>query len=254
MINFRRVIPVLLISGGYLVKPVKFKKPIYIGDPINAVKIFNDMEADELIVIDIDSGKGDHQINFSLIEEISSEAFMPVSYGGGIRNSKQGIQLINSGLEKVVLNSIAAYSPEIISELASELGSQAVSVCVDYKERFGSQTIYVDSGKQKLKGKSLIQYCTESVKHGAGEILLQNIEREGTLSGYDLETLKLVKDSVEVPVSILGGAGSLSDFELGFKTGASAVCAGTIFVTTGKHKAVLINYPTPEEMVSLRNC
>lgn len=251
MTKYRRIIPVLLLSEGYLVKPIKFGKSQYIGDPINAVKIFNDMQADEIILLDMDPSRKGSSINFQLIEEIATEAFMPVAYGGGISDKKHGIEISRLGIEKVVLGTSAVSNQSLITDLSSEMGSQGVVACLDYKMALGGQRVYIEGGRKKTTF-SPEELSKIAVSMGAGEILLQNISREGSRNGYDYETLAKIRKLVDVPISILGGAGNLNHIKLAFEEGASAACAGTLFVTQGTHKAVLINYPDPSTADVLR--
>lgn len=246
--NFKRVIPFLLIDDGYLVKPVSFKKKHqYIGDPINAVKIFNEKEVDELVVLDISARRKRSHINLNLLERISSEAFMPVAYGGGISDLETALQLNHLGVEKLVFGTAAVQNPELLGEVAARLGSQAVTACFDYKRVDARQEVFVNNGKKRVK-RSLTEVAKLAVENGAGELVLQCINREGTRQGFDLETLAEVLAFVDVPVVVSGGAGNLSDIENALSAGAAAVGVGTIFVTRGIHRAVLISYPSEEEL------
>ncbi|WP_460800588.1 AglZ/HisF2 family acetamidino modification protein [Microbacterium sp. GXF6406] len=246
-----RIIPVLLVSDGYLVKPVKFKGDTYIGDPINAVRIFNDKQVDELVICDIDATPQKSGVNFKLIEEIASEAFMPVAYGGGVRRLEDAERITNIGIEKVVLNSEAVRRPESISEIAAVLGSSSTVVSIDTKKRLrGGWDTYTERGKRK-SALSPVEAALQAQEHGAGELILSSIDREGTFSGYDTRLITTVTERVNIPVISLGGARGLSDFHAAFGAGASAAAAGSTFVMTGTHRAVLINYPSPTEITSL---
>lgn len=248
---FPRVIPVLLVSDGYLVKPVKFKGSKYIGDPINAVRIFNEKQVDELVICDIDAtvkGKG---VNYNLIEEIASEAFMPVGYGGGVSSADEARRIISIGIEKVVLNSVLDIAPQVVTEVAEALGSSSTVVSVDAKRKFtGAFEAYTRRGTKKL-ALSPADTARRAEALGAGEIIISSIDREGTFSGYDLNLVKSVSEAVKVPVIALGGAGSYADFAPALDAGASAVAAGSMFVLNGKHRAVLVTYPTPAEVQAL---
>lgn len=243
-----RVIPVLLVSGGYLVKPVAFRKPVYIGDPINAVKIFNEKEVDELIVLDIDATREGSGVNYELIESIASEAFMPVGYGGGVRDAAEADRIIGAGMEKVVLGAAALERPETVTEISRRIGSQGTVVSVDAKKRLlGGYEAMVRGGTVRTRS-TPVEWARRAEQLGAGEVILSSIDREGSRSGYDLELIEQVAREVSVPVVALGGAGALEHLSQGLSAGASAVGAGTMFVQHGKHKAVLITYPSPSEV------
>ncbi|MDB2313495.1 AglZ/HisF2 family acetamidino modification protein [Luminiphilus sp.] len=248
-----RVIPCLLLSNGGLVKTVKFSNPKYIGDPINAVRIFNEKEVDELVFLDIDATKNNSSPNFELLGRISSEAFMPFSYGGGIKSLDQVKKLFALGVEKVVINSAAIEDNKLISDIAKMAGSSSTVVSIDVHQNvFGKYIIKSRSGTRKSK-LNLIDYVKTAEDSGAGEILLNSINRDGLKNGYDLKTLKLVANTVNIPVVPLGGAGSLIDMRDAVNCGASAVAAGSFFVFHGAHKAVLITYPQYEVMESIFN-
>lgn len=243
-----RVIPVLLISNNGLVKPVKFKNLKYVGDPINAVKIFNDKEVDELIIIDIDASAEKRGPNFEIIKEIVSEAFMPISYGGGITKLEEVRTLLQNGVEKVILNKSAVQRPQLINEISSTFGTQSVVVCIDYKKNlWGKNKVFTDNGKNST-GIDPIDFARECVNFGAGEIILQSIEREGTYSGYDLDLIQSISSALNVPVVPLGGAGSIEDFSKAISCGASAVAASSMFVFQRPYQAVLISYPSQTEL------
>lgn len=245
-----RIIPVLLVSGGYLVKPVAFRKPVYIGDPINAVKIFNEKEVDELVVLDIDASRSGQGVNFDLIESIASEAFMPVGYGGGVRTATDAERVIGAGMEKVVLGAALREGSEAITEISQMIGSQSTVVSVDAKKKLGGYEAMVQNGRQRTRN-TPVEWARRAEKLGAGEVIVSSIDREGARSGYDLTLIREVSEAVAVPVVALGGAGSLLHLADGLAAGASAAGAGTMFVQHGKHKAVLITYPSSEELDSL---
>lgn len=250
---FPRVIPVLLVSEGYLVKPLRFKGGQYIGDPINAVRIFNEKQVDELLICDIDASARKRGVNYKLIEEIASEAFMPVGYGGGVASAAEAQRITQIGIEKVILGAAAATRPETISEISAALGSSSTVVSVDARKRLtGGWDTAILRGRQKT-GLSAIAAARRAQEFGAGEIMVSSIDRENTFSGYDLPLIEAVSGAVTVPVIALGGAGSFADFAPALKAGASAVAASSIFVLNGKHRAVLISYPTPAQIRSLAN-
>lgn len=246
-----RVIPCVLLRNGGLVKTVKFKIPRYIGDPINAVRIFNDKEVDEIVFLDIGATPSGTGPNFELLAGIASEAFMPFSYGGGISNIEQIKRLYALGIEKVIINSAVAGNPGLVSEAAALAGSSGVVVSVDVRRHWlGKYSVCVSSGQCDLK-RDPVEYSKEMVRLGAGEILLNAIDRDGTMDGYDLELIRRVSAAVPVPVVASGGAGHLRHFREAVDVGASAVAAGSLFVFHGKHHAVLITYPEHAELEEL---
>jgi len=248
---FPRVIPVLLVSDGYLVKPVRFKGEQYIGDPINAVRIFNEKQVDELIICDIDATVKGAGVNYTLIEEIASEAFMPVGYGGGVASAAEARRITGIGIEKVVIGTAALTRPETITEVSEELGASSTVVSVDARRRLvGGWDTLVARGRKKT-GLSPAEAARRAQELGAGEIMVSSIDRESTSSGYDLPLIESVISAVTVPVIALGGAGRFEDFIPALSAGASAVAAGSLFVLNGKHRAVLISYPTPMQVRSL---
>lgn len=244
-----RVIPCLLLRDLGLVKTVKFRDPKYVGDPRNAVKIYNEKEVDELVFLDISATPGKRGPNLKLIEEIASECFMPLGYGGGIRNLEDIKSLFRIGIEKVVINSRAVENPELITEAANCFGSQSIVVSMDAKRNFlGKYTIYTHCGRKKTKFDP-VEYAKRAEQLGAGELILNSIDRDGTQSGYDTELIRSVADAVRIPVVAGGGAGNIEHLaEAVYLGGASAVTAGSLFVFHGKHRAVLISYPTMDEL------
>jgi cyclase len=241
-----RVIPCLLLKGQGLVKTTKFKDPKYVGDPINAIKIFNDKEVDELILLDIMATTEGRGPNFKMIEEVGSECFMPIAYGGGISSLEDIRKILQLGVEKVVLNEAAIKKPELIRQAAEQFGSQAIVVSIDVKRKmFGRYEVYGHRGT-KSTGKDPVEFALEMERLGAGELFLTAIDRDGTMEGYDLDLVSLVAHSVSIPVIAAGGAKSIEDFRAStVEAGASAASAGAIFVFHGKHRAVLITYPDP---------
>lgn len=246
-----RVIPCLLLKAGGLVKSVKFQNERYVGDPLNAVRVFNEKEVDELIFLDITATVEKRSPNFEAMAEIASECFMPLAYGGGISKFEQVRQVFNLGVEKVIINAAAFDSPDLIREVAEVYGSQSVVVSIDVKKSFlGKYSVYTHRGKVDRKI-SPVEHAKNVAALGAGEIFLNSIERDGTGTGYDLTLIRNVSNVVGVPVVACGGAGGLAHFQDAVENGASAVSAGSLFVYYGKHKAVLITYPTQEELRTL---
>jgi len=244
-----RVIPCLLLKGAGLVKTKQFKNPIYIGDPINAVKIFNDKEVDELIFLDISATPNQKEPDYNLIKDIATEAFMPFGYGGGITKLEQIEKLFNLGVEKVILNTISYVNPEIISQAVKVFGSQSIVVSIDYKiNLFGKAEVFVSGGKVNTK-QSPLEYAAKMQDLGAGEIFLNSIDRDGTFKGYDIKTTKQITEKLDIPLVVCGGAAHLSDLREAVNLGgASAVSAGSMFVFHGVHKAVLITYPNYSDL------
>lgn len=243
-----RVIPVLLLKNNGLVKSVKFKQHTYIGDPINAVRIFNDLRADELVFLDIDATAQGRCISPELVKDIGDEANMPVAVGGGIKTIAQIRELIHAGAEKVIINAAAVADPAFIREAAETFGSSTIVVCMDVKKKFlgGVQTWTVNGSK--ASGRTPIAWAQELEQLGAGELIVQSIERDGTMEGYDLSLIRSVSEAVSIPVVALGGAGKLSDMEQAFTEGkATGLAAGSLFVYQGSMKGVLINYPDKAE-------
>lgn len=243
-----RVIPSLLISNSGLVKSVRFSNLKYVGDPINAVKIFNEKEVDEIAVIDIDATKEKRKPNFSQISEIASEAFMPMAYGGGITHIDEIKEILFSGVEKVIINKSSHSNPGLISEAARLFGNQSIVVSIDVKKTlFNGYRVYTDKGRNN-SGLSPTLFAKQMEEAGAGEILLNNIDADGTYRGYDMKLIQEVSKAVNIPVIALGGAGSVEDFNKAKENGASAVAAGSMFVFQRPHQAVLISYPSQNEL------
>lgn len=243
-----RVIPVLLIQDGGLVKSVKFRNYKYVGDPINAVKIFNDKEVDEICILNISASREKQGPDTEHVAQIVSEAFMPVAYGGGVSSLGQAEKLFYHGVEKIVLNYAAMHQPKLITDIASRYGNQAVMVSLDYKANlFGKTSVYTLNGSENTK-KSPLELAKEVESRGAGEILLNSIERDGTYRGYDVEMIRSVHEAVNIPIIACGGAGSMDDFSKAKQAGASAVAAGSMFVFQRPHNAVLISYPPYQQL------
>jgi len=243
-----RVIPCLLLRGAGLVKTTRFKDPKYVGDPINAVRIFNDKEVDELVMLDITASREAREPPFAAIAEVASECFMPFAYGGGIRSVDQVRRILKLGVEKVIFNTTAWRAPEVLSEASREFGAQAIVASIDVRRRlFGRYEVVVEGGTRGTRTDPA-DYARRLEEAGAGEIFLTSVDRDGTMSGYDLELIEKVSASVGVPVIASGGARSVQDFRAAADRGAAAVAAGAMFVFHGPHRAVLITYPTPGEL------
>lgn len=245
----KRIIPCLLLRDDGLVKTVKFNKSTYIGDPINAVKIFNEKEVDELVFLDIDASRKKKEPPYQVIRDIATECFMPFCYGGGIKTIDQIRKIIASGAEKIAINTTAYYKPELIREAAEIFGSSTIVVSIDYKKNlFGKENVFVEGGKKNTK-KDPVSYAVAMEELGAGELFINSIERDGMMTGYDLEMVERITESVSIPVIACGGASKLDDFKSVLTTaGASAAAAGSFFVFQGKKKGVLISYPNSIEV------
>jgi imidazole glycerol-phosphate synthase subunit HisF len=246
-VNRARIIPVLLLSDGGLVKTVRFDKRRYVGDPMNAVRIFNDKEVDELVLLDIDAtneGRGPH---FTEVEEVLSEAFMPVGYGGGVTSMQQIERLFKLGVEKIVLNSVLGERPEILTEASRVFGAQSIVASVDFKrDLFGRYHAYSRGGKRKFSDQPL-DLLRRWEELGAGELIINSIDRDGTRAGLDVEFIAKASAAVTVPVVAAGGAGTPADLAAALRAGASAVGAGSMFIFHGVHNAVLISYVERED-------
>lgn len=244
-----RVMPCLLLKDGALVKTVKFKNPSYIGDPINAVRIYNEKEVDELIFLDITATPENRKPPLKALSEIASECFMPVAYGGGVRDLNDIETIFKLGIEKVALNSYAVSNPDFVRAAADKFGSQAVVVSIDVLiNKKGQYEVYTQGG-QKATGFDPVQYAVKMADIGAGEILLTSIDRDGTQSGYDINLIKSVTSAVNIPVIACGGAAKVSDFSAAVKQGGASACAaGSMVVYFGRNRAVLINFPERQEL------
>lgn len=252
MMNNARVIPCLQISEGKLVKTIKFRKPQYIGDPINAVKIFNDKEVDELIIVDISKRSSRQEIDYQLLQKLASESFIPMCYGGGINSFEDAKKIINMGFEKVSLNNLFKVNPELVSKISEYLGAQSVVISIDVKKNIWGKYQVFDYEKMKTTGISPIDWAKKAEEYGAGEILLNFVDRDGTFSGYDISFIKTISDVVSIPIIAMGGASGIDNMKKAVVEGrASAVAAGSLFVFYGELKSVLINYPTRDEIESV---
>ncbi|MEX3772203.1 AglZ/HisF2 family acetamidino modification protein [Pseudomonas sp. MYb118] len=240
-----RIIPCLLIQDGGLVKTVRFKDPKYVGDPINAVKIFNEKEADELVVLDIDATVQGREPDYRRIAHLASECRMPLCYGGGIRSAEQAQKIISLGVEKVAISSAAIDNPNLISEIAQEIGRQSIVVVLDVKQRLltRSYDVWTRNGTRNSK-RDVFEVAAEVEKLGAGEIVINSIDNDGRMKGYDIALAVKLRQSVRIPITILGGAGSLADIGKVIEAcGVVGVAAGSLFVFKGTYRAVLISYP-----------
>jgi cyclase len=246
-----RVIPSLLIHHNKLVKTTQFKNPKYIGDPINAIHIFNEKEVDELLVLDISATSEKREPNFKLIEEFAGECFMPLTYGGGIKTIDQADRIFSYGVEKICLQSEVIKNPEFISSLVKRFGSQSIVVSVDVKKNWLGRSKFFFAATKKILQIDLFELIKNLVNAGAGEVLLNAVDKDGTLSGPDLEMIQKVSQLIKVPVIALGGISSLADIKAAINAGASAVAAGAFFVYQGTHRAVLITYPQYNELEKL---
>ena len=243
-----RIIPCLLIRNNGLVKTINFSEEKYIGDPINAVKIFNEKLVDELMIIDIDATVKMKEPNFNLIKKIAAESQMPISYTGGIKNVEQIKRIISYGVEKVGISSGAIINPELISNASKEVGSQSVVVVLDVKKKIlGGYNVYTHNGKNDT-GYKVESLAKDLTNRGAGELIINSIDNDGKMKGYDINIIKDIKKTVSVPVTLIGGAGSIDDIKkLVDKFHIIGAAAGSLFVFQGKYKAVLINYPDQDE-------
>jgi cyclase len=246
-----RIIPCLLIHKGGLVKTQGFSTPKYVGDPINAVRIFNEKEADELVVLDIDASVNRTVPNYELIAKLAAECRMPLCYGGGITSAEQASQIIDLGVEKVSISSAAVVNPELLTKVANAIGRQSVVATIDVRKRSSlfskGYEVYTQNGKRAEKSEpfSLAKSLQEA---GAGEIVINSIDRDGQMKGYDIELAKQMKSVIKVPLTVLGGAGSLQDIKaLIEQCGVVGAAAGSLFVFKGQYRAVLINYPPYEQ-------
>lgn len=248
-----RISPCLLVHQGGLVKTVRFKSPKYVGDPINAVKIFNEKEADELIVLDIDATVNNAEPDYQMIRNLALECRMPLCYGGGIKTAEQASRIIGLGVEKVALSSAAVDNPALVGEIAEHIGRQSVAVVLDVKKRTFSRgyDLVTHNGKRSAK-RDPFDFAREIAERGAGEIVLNSVDHDGEMSGYDLDAAARLREAVEVPITILGGAGALDHMRHLFdRCGVVGASAGSLFVFKGPYKAVLITYPTMSQKDAL---
>ncbi|WP_261978083.1 AglZ/HisF2 family acetamidino modification protein [Pseudomonas fluorescens] len=245
------MIPALLLREDGLVKTQRFNNSKYVGDPINAIRIFNEKEVDEIVVIDIDATRLKRPPNYTLIEEFAAECFMPLGYGGGINTVEQAKNLFSLGVEKIILQSAAFDNPKFITELASRFGSQSIVISIDVKRDWlGRIRLWSSSSRRKISA-DWLAVMKELASAGAGEILLNSVDRDGMQNGYDLDVIKSAASVLDIPLVALGGAGKMEHLLEAVQAGASAVAAGSLFVLQGPHRAVLISYPGYSALESL---
>jgi len=245
-----RIIPCLLLHQGGLVKTRQFKDPKYVGDPLNAVKIFNEKEVDELMFIDIDATAEGYEPRMPLLRSLSVESRMPLCYGGGVTSAEQAARIVATGFEKVSVSAAALARPALIREMSEAIGAQSVVVTIDVKTNrlFSGHTIYTRNGRDKHK-QPLIEFCQQAVSLGAGEIVINSIDRDGEMAGYDLDLARQVRAAIETPMTMLGGAGSVEHIQALIDTvGTVGAAAGSFFVFKGPYRAVLINYARPARL------
>lgn len=246
-----RIIPALLLKGGGLVKTLKFSNPKYVGDPINAIRIFNEKEVDELMVLDIEASRIGAEPDYKLIEAFASECFMPLTYGGGIKSIEQARRLFSLGVEKICIQSAALDKPIFIRELSEIFGSQSIIVSIDLKRNWiGKAEVFNATTRMVLK-EPWLDLMVRLVDEGAGEVLLNTVDRDGTFTGPDLPLIAKASTNLQVPLIALGGISCLPDMRAAVEAGASAVAAGSFFVFHGPHRAVLITYPSYRELEQL---
>lgn len=237
-----------MLQDNGLVKTVNFKNPKYVGDPINAVKIFNEKEVDELAIFDIDATAKGLEPNYNLIERIANQSRMPLCYGGGVKTIEQAQKIFGLGIEKIALSSSILQDPDLITQIADRVGAQSVIVVLDIKKKlFGGYEVFTHNGK-KATGINPLDFVLKAQQLGAGEIIINSIDQDGLMKGYDMALIDKIRERISVPLTVLGGAGSLSDIEKVIqKHKIIGVAAGSLFVFKGVYKAVLINYPTKAE-------
>lgn len=249
-----RVIPVLLLDGhGHAVKTQRFGRRIDLGDPVNAVSLFNSFRVDELVLLDIDASKQRRTTSENLLADIASEARMPFSVGGGIRTLEDIRKMLARGAEKVVLSSSAIDRPDFVREASTRFGSSSIMVCIDVKRKFfGQQTVF-NAANKRNEPWSVVDFARLMEQKGAGELIIQSVDHDGLMNGYDCELTKAVSTAVSVPVIALGGAGAFGDLlDVYRRTAVSAVAAGSLFVFQDKNRGVMINYPSPENLRRFR--
>lgn len=243
-----RIIPSLLLHDKGLVKTVNFNSPKYVGDPINAVRIFNEKEVDELAFFDIDATVLNKEPDYSLIEKLANQSRMPLCYGGGVQTVEQAQKIFSLGIEKIALSSAVIKNPQLVTQIANRVGSQSVIVVLDIKKKLlGGYEVYTHNGKRST-GINPIKFAKELEQLGAGEIILNSIDQDGVMKGFDMILIDKIAENISIPMTVLGGAGSIEDIEKVIdKHGVIGVAAGSLFVFKGPYKAVLINYPTQSE-------
>ncbi|MDC1222240.1 HisA/HisF-related TIM barrel protein [Salibacteraceae bacterium] len=245
-----RVIPCLLLENEELIKTQQFSDPVYIGDAMNAVKIFNDAEADEIVFLDINATVSSSPFNFELISRIADEAYMPVAVGGGINSLEKVREAFKAGAEKVIINSAFHSNPELISEAAEVFGSQAIVVSIDVKKVGSEYLVYCNRGQEEVQ-RTLSECLKLAEEKGAGEIMLNHIDSDGMQNGYDEQLIRFVSSRLSIPLIMCGGAADYEDLRIAVDSGASAAAAGSLFVFMGGRNSIMINYPDREEMTEI---
>jgi cyclase len=241
----------MTVLDGDLVKTVKFRAPYYVGDPINAVKIFNEMEVDELAVIDIGASRSGKSPDRELIASLASEAFMPIAYGGGVTSGEEATRLSGLGVEKIIVDSGAIANPRLVTDMAARLGSSSTVGSISIKRDWRGRPRVFDPARRARIGQDPVERARHLVELGAGEIMLNDVDRDGTYLGFDTSLIEAVSSAVDVPVIACGGAGSVADLVAGIAAGASAVAAGSLCMFMGTHRGVLINYPDEAELAAV---
>lgn len=250
---FPRIIPCLLVHNRGLVKTTKFKEPKYVGDPINAVKILNEKEVDELIVLDIDASIRGNEPDYKMIENLAVECRMPFCYGGGVKSVEQAQRIFSLGVEKIAVSSLAVENPNKVKEIAQQVGNQSMVVVIDAKKipLSSKYEVYIHNGEVNTKMEP-DKLASKMQQLGAGEIVINSIDNDGTMSGYDINLIKMIRETISIPFTVMGGAGSYDDIgNMIALNGIIGAGAGSLFVFKGKYKAVLINYPTKTEKQQL---
>lgn len=246
-----RVIPCMTVLDGALVKTVRFRAPRYVGDPVNAVKIFNEMEVDELAVIDIGASRKGATPDRALIADLASEAFMPIAYGGGVTSADEAARLSALGVEKIIVDSATIANPRLVADMAASLGSSSTVGSITVKRDWRGRHRVFDPARRRGTDLDPAEQARRLVALGAGEILLNDVDRDGTYRGYDIDLIRAVAEAVDVPVIACGGAASVADLAAGVAAGASAVAAGSLCMFIGTQRGVLINYPDEAELAAM---
>lgn len=243
-----RIVPTMLLSNGDVVKTKKFKNPQYIGDPINSVRIFNQKCIDEMIILDIDAGKKNHYINYDLLSRISAESFFPITYGGGIKNFEDAKKIFSLGFEKISIQTAAFEDKNLVKKISQAFGRQSIVISIDLKKNFfNKMNMYSKLNNKFIKG-NLLEYINDFINHGAGELHLNFVDKDGTLSGYNIEYIASIISKIRIPVIISGGLSCLSDIRDIKNIGVSAAAGGAFFIYYGTQKGILLNYPCEEDL------
>ncbi len=242
-----RIIPTLLMEQDYLVKTVKFKYDKYIGDPINTLRLFNEKEVDEIVFLDISASKRNVEPNYDLLKDLASECFMPMSYGGGVTSLQQIERILSIGIEKIVINNYAIQNKKFLKQAVENFGSTTIIGAVDIKRNFFNKIEVFSHTSNKNTGIKVADHLARILDDGVGEVFINDVDRDGTYAGYDINLIKKLSESMEVPMIICGGASGYEDLSRALAAGASAVAAGSIFIFNGPHRAVLITYPGKED-------